>query len=383
MRILIEGWRLTRTRNHGGVESYWHQLVPALFDLVEEEDSEIQFTLLSAFLHPRHIKLFEKYRERGATLRHWWMSPNLLNQLGEWNTPAEWFGGEHDLLHGCETSLRIRGRGKLMLTCHDLMFHHAPQYLDPTWVGHLQRGFEAALPDCSFWMCSSEHTREDLITNFGVPRGRTKIAFPGANPVFFTAGEAKELGHAPMEIDDAPYLFVGSTEAKKNLPRLIEAFGCARERGLKGTLSIAGRVSWGAHELQDCLRRFPGIQEHINLLGFIPNSELKELVAGAKAMITPSLYEGFGMPVIEAMAAGTPVISSNATALASTCGDAAAMFHPESVEEITEQLLRVDEDKDLRMNMRAAGRLHAAPYTWQNCARATLNSYRRTMELPS
>lgn len=384
MRVLIEGHRLARTRDFGGIDSYWHRLVPELLRLA---DPELQLVVLSAFLHPRHARAFASLQDRGATLRHWWATPELLHALRRIGARFEWFAGAHDLVHLPEPVAPLRSDGRVVVTAHDLMYVHHPQFLDPRWTARLLRGTAALATRAHLWICVSEHTRDDLVRIYGIARGRTVVVPHGVDPIFTTAGAdparaaatARRLGLGT----DPYFLFVGSIEPKKNLPLLLEAYGraCARG-GVRARLAIAGRAAWGAPEADAALARHPTLRERVRFLGFVAPEDLPPLVAGARALLLPSRYEGFGMPVLEAMAAGTPVACSDRGALPEVAGGAALHHDPDDVAGIAEQLARLDADDALCENLRARGRARAEPFTWRRCAERTVEAYRMALALP-
>lgn len=385
MKVLIEGHRLARARDFGGIDSYWHRLVPELLSL---GDPELRLLVLSAFLHPRHRGALTPLQERGAILRHWWMTPEALYALRRVGARFEWFAGPHDLVHLPEPVCPLRSDGRVVVTAHDLMYLHHPQFLHPRWTARLLRGTEALAARADLWICVSEHTRVDLVRHYGVARGRTVVVPHGVDPSFAAAGadpaRAAEVARR-LELGGAPYfLFVGSVEPKKNLPLLLEAYGQAVERDrVRARLVIAGRAAWGMPEADAALARHPALRERVRFLGFVAQDDLPPLVAGARALLLPSRYEGFGMPVLEAMAAGTPVACSNRGALPEVSGGAALLHDPDDVAGIAEQLARLDADDALCENLRARGRAQAEPFTWRRCAEQTVDAYRMALALPA
>lgn len=160
MRVLLEAHRLARTRDFGGIDSYWQKLVP---ELLQAADPDTRFTLLTAFLHPRHAHSITPYQDAGATLRHWWTTPEALHALRHVGASFEWFGGAHDLVHLPEPVCPLRSRGRIVVTAHDLMYLRHPQFLPARWSARLLRGTEQLARAAAFWICVSEHTREDLV----------------------------------------------------------------------------------------------------------------------------------------------------------------------------------------------------------------------------
>ncbi len=378
MKILLEGSRLARARNLGGIDSMWRHLTLALAAQLGPED---ELGLLTGFLRPSRTAALTPYARAGCRIHHWWFPPQVFETAGRLGAPVELFTGSADLVHASEPYWPLRGGGRLVVTCHDLMYHHFPQYLPPRWAGRLERGTRSLVPRADLWICVSEFTRQDLIRSFGVPPSRTRVVYSGVDPIFLEAGRRAE--RETSESREPYYLFLGSLEKKKNLPTLLRAFGLAVARGLATRLCIAGRASWQAAEVRELAAAHPGLGERVDFPGFVPQEEVPALIAGARALILPSRFEGFGLPVIEAMAAGTPVLCSNRGALPEIAGGAARLFDPDGVEDLAELLLEVEEDPGLRERMRRAGQRRAADFHWERTARETLAAYRRALELPA
>jgi glycosyltransferase involved in cell wall biosynthesis len=377
MKILLEGHRLARTTNFGGIDSYWHNLVPELLRVCPED---MQFSLFTAFLNPKNVAFVERLRRQGANPQHWWLSPDWIQATARWGAHLEWFTGKHDLVHVPEPVFDLPTQGRLVVTSHDLMYLHYPQFLNPAWVARLQRGTQSLAHRASYWICVSEHTRTDLVKHYGVPHGRTCVVHHGIEERFRHAGQdesAVQRVRSKLGLTKRPYfLFVGSVEPKKNLPMLLRAFGLALESGLQADLAVAGRAGWQAAEVSEVAASLPILREHLHFLGFIDQEDLPPLLGGAKAMVTPSRYEGFGMPLIEAMAAGTVVLSSNRGALPEVGGDAAQFFDPDDIDGLAQLLLRIEGDLALGENLRARGLQRAADFSWTKCAQQTLAAYR-------
>jgi glycosyltransferase involved in cell wall biosynthesis len=382
MKILLEGHRLARTTNFGGIDSYWHNLVPELLRACPED---MRFSLFTAFLNPKNAGLVNRFKRLGATPHHWWASPDWLYAAARYGARLEWFTGRHDLVHVPEPVFDLPTRGRLVVTSHDLMYLHHPQFLNPSWVARLQKGTEDLAQRANYWICVSEHTRADLVKHYGVPHGRTCVVYHGIDESFRGAGEdqqAVDRVRAKFGLNKRPYfLFLGSVEPKKNLPMLLRAFGLALESGLQADLAVAGRAGWQADDVREVAESLPILRDHLHFLGFVEQEDLPPLLGGAKAMVTPSRYEGFGMPLIEAMAAGTMVLSSNRGALPEVGGSAAKFFDPDDVEGLAQLLQHVDEDEALCENLRSRGFARAADFSWQGCAQQTLAAYRTAASL--
>jgi alpha-1,3-rhamnosyl/mannosyltransferase len=221
------------------------------------------------------------------------------------------------------------------------------------------------------FVCNSNATRDDLIERFPRLAGRTAVVPLGVDPSFATAA----AGDVPARhgLDGAYVLAVGTREPRKNLARLLRAFvGLPSELRERYTLAVAGKVGWGDEETD----RLASTHPDIALLGYVDDDDLPALYAGATTFAFPSLAEGFGLPVIEAMAAGTPVLTSNRSSLVEVAGHAARLVDPYEVESIRAGLAELLSDTALREGLARRGPERAAEFTWTRTARETLDYLR-------
>ncbi|WP_018467517.1 glycosyltransferase family 4 protein [Calidithermus timidus] len=220
----------------------------------------------------------------------------------------------------------------------------------------------------------SHHAAGDLERLAGIPRAKLHVTYNGVNPPP-PMGEAEVQGVLERLGIEPPYfLYVGNLVARKNLPRLVRAFRLLRQDIPEARLVIVGAKQWKSHEL------FRQDLTHVLVLGYVCDDDLHALYYGARALAFPSLYEGFGIPAIEAMAHGTPVLTSSTSSLPEVVGEAALLVDPTSVEALREGLRRLWEDTGLRESLRQKGLERARRFTWEKTARATLEVYRRLID---
>lgn len=218
------------------------------------------------------------------------------------------------------------------------------------------------------FICNSNATRQDLLSRFPLLAGRSVVIPLGVDERFARAAP----GDAPARhgLTGEYVLAVGTLEPRKNLPRLVEAFlGLPAHLRTRYRLAIAGRPGWADERLQ----RVVAANEDIVMLGFVDDDDLAALYARAAAFAFPSLAEGFGLPVVEAMAAGTAVVTSDCSALAEVAGDAARLVDPTDVASIRRGLEEVLSDPELRTRLVSRGRGRAAEFSWERTARETLD----------
>lgn len=252
-----------------------------------------------------------------------------------------------------------RTRPPLVLTIHDLTPILMPEAHKRRTAAEFRLLARKAITKADVVVCDSHATLRDVRRLLGNPRAST-VAHLGVSSAF-----------QPSAIQvDAPYfLAVGTLEPRKNLPRLLRAFKAYRESGGKCNLLLTGRQGW-ATELE-----IPSaIRPHISFSGYVDNQRLAQLYSGANALVYPSLYEGFGLPPLEAMASGCPVLSSDSSSLPEVVGDAGLLVDPLDETAIAQAMSRLD-DEGLRRDLRTRGLERARKFTWSATAKATRDAY--------
>jgi glycosyltransferase involved in cell wall biosynthesis len=226
----------------------------------------------------------------------------------------------------------------------------------------------------------SESTRRDMLHHYQVDQTKVRVIYGGVTPRFRTSlpDEIAQVrrGH---NLPEHFILSVGTIEPRKNLVRLLEAYRSLRDRGSQISLVIAGRRGWRSEHFFQRLQEL-GLTDEVTLLGLFPDAELPALYSAADVFVFPSLYEGFGLPVLEAMACGTPVIASNTSAIPEIAADTGILFDPYDTRGLTEAIVRVLDNAELRAEMRANGLERARRFTWQKTAEATLDLYRSVLQ---
>ena len=273
----------------------------------------------------------------------------------------------------------------VVLVVHDLAFRKFPEtapHMDARWL----RRFEDWLARAARVIVPSGSAAADLTDLYDVDPGRIDAIHHGVDAhAFRPAAEAAVAEVRSRFGIPGPYaLFVGGIEPRKNLERLVRAFG--RLRGLNDvSLVIAGGpVRWfpkASEQLEAAVAVLPaGVRSRVIRTGYVSQADKVALMTGATLMAYPSRYEGFGFPVMEAFAAGLPVLTSNVSSLPEVAGDAAELVDPDDTEAIAEALERMLQDRDLLDNLAAAGVARVSAFTWEATARATVASLHRARE---
>ncbi len=285
-----------------------------------------------------------------------------------------------DLCHYPNSLGPLLNPGPYVVTIHDMTLSLLPQHhklrtqlvvrpLIPLVARRAQRVITV-----------SEHARQDVIRLLGIPPERVVCIPEAAAALFQPAPVAEQQRVRARYRLERPYLlYVGTLEPRKNLVRLIQAWHHLRQRGeIEHGLVLTGARGWKDQAIFDTVRTL-GCADEVVFTGYVPRADLPALYSGAALFAFPSLYEGFGLPVVEAMACGTPVLISTAPALAEVAGDAALQVDPTSVSAIAAGLGRILNDPALREDLRARGLRRSSAYSWQSAAQQTLEIYRSAL----
>ena len=286
-----------------------------------------------------------------------------------------------DLLHALAYVTPIAAPCPTVVTVHDLSFVRYPEAFRP-----LNRLYLQAMTRCSVFQArriitDSHSTRSDLVRLWGVPADRISVVPIGVADEYRPAPVAEvERFRRQRSLPDRFVLYLGTLEPRKNVTAVVEAFArwvqATRDRQV--WLVVAGAKGWYYQSIFAHAQAL-GISDRVLFPGYVPAVELPAWYRAAEVFIYPSLYEGFGLPPLEAMACGTPVITSNTSSLPEVVGDAALLVDPYDVEAIAEALARLLEDKELRQRLREAGLARARLFSWERTARETIAAYRLAM----
>jgi glycosyltransferase involved in cell wall biosynthesis len=260
-----------------------------------------------------------------------------------------------------------------VVTVHDLGYLHYPQAHTRWARTYLQWSTAYNARSATHVIADSEATKRDLIQHCGTTAEKITVVYPGCDPSFAPVHDLAQLVAARERYGIAtPYvIYVGTLQPRKNLTGLLDAFSNLVGEGRDLHLAIVGKKGWLYEPLFARVREL-GLEERVHFAGYVPQADLPGLLSGARALVLPSLYEGFGFPVLEAMACGTPVVCSDVASLPEVAGDAAILVNPHDTAQLTQALRRVLVDDALRHDLAERGLRQAARFSWQECARQTL-----------
>jgi glycosyltransferase involved in cell wall biosynthesis len=282
------------------------------------------------------------------------------------------------LFHATEHLLPRFKKIKTVFTLHDLIFKFFPQHHLPRNRFFLNTAMPLFLKRADAIICVSEHTRRDAMKEYGVPEEKLRVIYEGVHPRFRRVNDVKVL-QAVKEKYRLPEKFImalGTVEPRKNLVTLFDAFKALRDEdaALADEVIVVGRQGW-LHEATYRAVHERELTGKVRFLGMVEDVDLPAVLSLAQVLAFPSVYEGFGFPPLEAMACGTPVVSSNASSLPEVCGEAALLVPPMDTAGWVSALRRVLTDRSVRVSLQAGGPIQAQKFDWFSAARQTKAVY--------
>ena len=288
---------------------------------------------------------------------------------------------EAELYHATEHLLLPLRQVPTVLTVHDLIYHLFPEHHKPLNYWFLNRAMPLFVQRARAVIAVSESTKQDLMRCYGVHPDKITVIYEAAAPHFRPAPpEAIAAVRARYGLPEDFILAVGTIEPRKNLSRLLDALQRLRQEGDDARLVVVGSKGW---LYEGFFRRLEELQlgDAVLLPGYVPDADLPVVYSAATLCVCSSLYEGFGLSVLEAMACGTAVVCSRASSLPEVGGNAAHYFDPTDVEEMAEAIGAVWHDETLRAEMGRRGLAQAARFSWERAAEETMAVYQRAMLL--
>jgi glycosyltransferase involved in cell wall biosynthesis len=374
MRIGLEGKVLTP--RIGGIGRYAIHLVEALLALAAQRCPDLELVIFTApqmdraVLEGSRVRLCERFRRIKSTL----LRSSILLPAGVWC--------EHiDVFHGLDQSgiPLFSKAGKSVVTIHDVIPLVLPWAfpLRHRWV--LSTALARIRKQAEMVIVPSTAAADDVVRYLQVERERISVIPMGCDARFQPVAEPARAA-AMQRRYDLPrryILFVGTLEPRKNVKTLLQAFAMLLAETPQDDLAlvIAGGNGWGREDYLAAVETL-GLRDRVRFTGFVEDDLLPELYRGALLFVYPSLYEGFGLPVLEAMACGTPVITSNRASLPEVAGDAALLVDPTRPEALAAAMTSIISNGELRQGLRAKGLARARAFTWDGVAEQTVAIYR-------
>ncbi len=356
-------------RQAGGPETYEHGLLRSLVAMNGGNEY--------------HVFCFSREAAASFDLERDNVRYHVLDKGPRWFStisalPYRMMTSEIDLLHATLVPPFFSPKG-YVFTMHCFSTFQHPEFYRPEHARRLNRLMIRGMEKARLILCVSNNVKDLIAEKFRIPEDRLQVVYNGVSDEFQPMD--RDLARADVKERygiERPYLlFTGQLKERKNIGRILEAFARFRAEGNDDfALVLAGRRDWSSGDLDAVIERLQ-IRPWVIELGHLENGQLPPLYSAAEACVFPSLWEGFGIPVIESMACGTPVITSNVSCLPEVAGGQAVLVDPYSVEEIADAMERTTQNSDLRNRLIAGGIARASEFSWRETAKQTLRAYDR------
>lgn len=286
----------------------------------------------------------------------------------------DFFRNKADITHFFNYIVPPRVSGKVITTIYDLAFQFFPETLDPKNLKRIQRDIFYSLSRSDRILTISENTRNELITEFDIPSCNIEIIYPSFN-ISKSNLPIKTL-QEKFKIKNDYILYVGNLEPRKNIERLILAYAkLKKESDIPYQLVLAGQKGWLYNQIFETVSS-KNLQDDVIFTGYIGEVEKAALYRNAALFVYPSLYEGFGIPILEAMSVGTPVVCSSTSSMPEVAGDAAILVNPLDTDSIANGIYHLITDQALRQSKIGLGKARAAKFSWDKSAQDLMTLYR-------
>jgi glycosyltransferase involved in cell wall biosynthesis len=382
-KIAIDG--TSALAQGGGIGRFTQGLLLGLAQVDDETSYILGYTRDVAHKPRFELPANFKWRSLGLSQKQAvWLWHRLRFPL-----PVDLWLGRVGIYHSPDYTLPPLARARGIVTVHDLSFERLPDVHEPRLRAYLQRAVPHSIRRADHVFADSESTRQDIIAYYNTEPSKISVVYPGVEERFrpldaTLPADAAALEEARRTLGlERPFIVnVGTIEPRKNNASLIRAFATYRAKGNQALeLVLAGGGGWlGERErLQELVHQL-GLDEHVRFTGFVADDCLPALLNLAQVVVYPSLYEGFGLPVLEALACGTPVISARNSSLPEAGGEAAAFIEQaQDTDELANKLTIILHDDSERQRMSCAGLSHASKFTWPRTARRVIELYQQVL----
>lgn len=286
-----------------------------------------------------------------------------------------------DVLHAPAYVVPLLETSRSVVTFHDLSFFRLPGAFNRSNRSYLQQFSRLSARRADRFIAVSESTRQDLIKLLAVRPDQVDVVYNGVDQRFQPVVDSAVVDEfrRTQGLPDRFILYLGTLEPRKNVTTLVRAYATARERGITEPLILAGGKGWGGSPEAELIERL-GLEAHVGSVGFVSMEDQVLWYNAATLFAYPSLYEGFGFPVLEAMACGTPVVAGNRSSLPEVVGDAGLLVNPSDPDDLAEAMVKVLRDDQVRLDLARRGRERAHRFSWEAAARATVETYQRAFD---
>lgn len=366
-----------------GVATYTRSLV----DGIARVDKDNKYVLFGSSLRNRKalLEYSLSFPKEKFKCRFSFLPPKFLEFLWNWVhlVPIERFTGKVDIFHSSDW-LQPPSAAKKITTIHDLTVYKYPQTFKSRGghdiVTNQKRKLFFTKQECNLIIAVSQTTKQDAVEILKIPEKKIRVIYEAPDPIYFPrSGEKIYKAKEKFKIEGEYILCVGTREPRKNLDRVIMAFAEISAQHPDLSLAIAGKYGWGDQDVISEIRN-QKLDTRVKLLGYVESEDLAGLYSGATAFVYPSLYEGFGLPILEAMSCGCPVITSDTGSMKELASGFGILIDPESIDSIGNGMLKLIKDSNLREQYKTKGLLRVRDFSWDKTALQTIECYRSLLE---
>ena len=364
MHIGIDASRISY-EERTGIESYTLRLIESLAESDRKNKYTLYFNKLPPFFEVTHRNISTRY----IPLPYLWTQVRLAMECLV-RPPEILFVPAHTI------PVIRRPKLKTIVTVHDLgvefleAYHKFPQKIYLNWSTEYVAKYATHI------IAVSKSTQKDLITTLGVPRERISVVPEGVDGSFFYKRNTKEVEKIRMKygLRKKYLIFVGTIQPRKNIKNLIKAFSKLRLKDVD--LVLSGKPGWLYDEIYKAPKRY-GVSGNVKFLGFTNSEDLPALYSGSIALTLPSLYEGFGLPILEAMACETAVVTSSTSSMPEVSGGKAVLVDPHKVEDIAKAIGEITSNNNLRSKLAKSGLYWSKKFPWEKTAKETVKVFEK------
>ena len=355
------------TDKRTGTEAYALHLIRSLITVTEGQDYQLRLY----FNYPPPDDLFPDLphvEQCNIPFARLWTHVRLAYELRQ-RAPDVFFTPAH--------VIPFTFRGRSVATVHDLGYHYFPEAHTRRQLVYLKLSTRSNGRISRKIIADSKATEADLVAIYKLDPSKIAVVYPGIDPQLKQVTDENELKAVRQKYDiSAPYLlFISTLQPRKNLVRLVQAYV---RSGLSHMLVLAGSQGWRSGPILDEINKLePSIRQRVQLTGFIEDEDKAALISGATALLYPSLYEGFGFPILEGQKCGVPVMAANTSSLPEIAGDAALLVDPEDSSALVEGMRRIVVGRDLRLELQKKGYVNVQRFTWENAAVKVLQTLKQ------
>lgn len=367
-------------KNKSGIGIYTYELIKRLEQFESLQVKGNIFNFLNRNDIPKDIEALHCIKEicsllpYGAYKRLWNYIPVRYDQL---------FDGQADITHFFNFLVPPKINGKVVNTIHDLTFLLYPETMDKRNLKFLKNNIQNSVNRPDKIITISENSKKEIIEYLGIDKQKIEIIYPGVDYERYhqvhdamTIAKVRDKYRLPKQY----ILYMGTLEPRKNIVRIVEAFNKLKQNTYKSEIKLvlAGRKGWHYEPIFSKIQAL-GLEQEVIFTDYVAEEDKPIIYSEAKVFVFPSLYEGFGIPVLEAMASSVPVITSNGSSLPEVAGDAGVLVNPMNTEDIASAMYKLIEDERYARGCTERGSVQAQKYNWENSARRLYEVYQNIL----